>query len=741
MDKGKFIMLKYLRRIIVIVAILMVLLSHAPMAQAAPLAQSINSSGGNPKEAAGHPLPGIGSDPCAPIVVSNTNNSGPGSLRQAMVDICAGGTITFDAALSGMTIALASSLSPAQEMTIDGSALASPITISGDTDNDGTGNVRVFYISTGLTVNLIGLRITKGNSSSGSGGGILNGGTLTVTECTIFDNTTRMYGGGISNSGLLEVRDSTISGNSATRFYGGGIYNIGTLVMINGSVENNLAESRGGGIANSGPLTLTDSTLTGNSTRTMIGMGGGLFSDATGGTVTVTNSTISGNSAYAGGGMYIIGTLSLARSTLTGNTAHGGGGLVISTGATATVTNSTFAGNSGTSSLNGGGGIFNEGSLTVNNSTFSGNAATTGAAIRVVGSGTATVSNTIIANSQNGGNCNGPIIDHGHNLQFGGLVAVSCGVTIPSGDPNLAALADYGGPTRSMELQTGSAAIDAGDDDTCEAVDQRGISRPHGVHCDIGAFEWADLEVTYHANGATSGTVPQTQVKVVGEDLTLAQNTGNLARRGYVFGGWNTQADGLGGHYDAGATYTLDAGLALYAEWSQVTALPATGFAPGRVTALEVQPQEKIFTDLGSLWLEIPQLGVEMPIVGVPLLGDEWDVSWLGSSAGWLEGSAYPTWQGNSVVTGHVWNADNTPGPFRHLDTLRWGDRVIVHLGGGEYIYEVRRVLEVSPTKVSTMMQHEEQAWLTLVTCKGYDGQKDEYRLRTLVRAVLVEVK
>jgi hypothetical protein len=91
MDKGKFIMLKYLRRIIVIVAILMVLLSHAPMAQAAPLAQSINSSGGNPKEAAGHPLPGIGSDPCAPIVVSNTNNSGPGSLRQAMVDICAGG--------------------------------------------------------------------------------------------------------------------------------------------------------------------------------------------------------------------------------------------------------------------------------------------------------------------------------------------------------------------------------------------------------------------------------------------------------------------------------------------------------------------------------------------------------------------------------------------------------------------------------------------------------------------------
>jgi hypothetical protein len=90
--------------------------------------------------------------------------------------------------------------------------------------------VRVFYISTGLTVNLIGLRITKGNSSSGSGGGILNGGTLTVTECTIFDNHTRMYGGGISNSGLLEVRDSTIREIPQPVFMAAGIYNIGTLV-------------------------------------------------------------------------------------------------------------------------------------------------------------------------------------------------------------------------------------------------------------------------------------------------------------------------------------------------------------------------------------------------------------------------------------------------------------------------------------------------------------------------------
>jgi hypothetical protein len=100
----------------------------------------------------------------------------------------------------------------------------------------------------------------------------------------------------------------------------------------------------------------------------------------------------------------------------------------------------------------------------VNNSTFSGNAATTGAAIRVVGGGTATVSNTIIAYSQNGWQLQWPrslIMDIICSL--GGWLPFRR-VTIPCGDPNLAALADYGGPTRSMEPQTGSAAIDAGDD-------------------------------------------------------------------------------------------------------------------------------------------------------------------------------------------------------------------------------------------------------------------------------------
>ncbi len=171
------------------------------------------------------------------------------------------------------------------------------------------------------------------------------------------------------------------------------------------------------------------------------------------------------------------------------------------------------------------------------------------------------------------------------------------------------------------------------------------------------------------------------------------------------------------------------------------SALPKTGFASNKITYLPAQPAEKAYADLGELWLEIPKLGVEMPIVGVPQTEGEWDVSWLGQAAGWLNESAFPTWAGNSVLTGHVWNADNTAGPFAYLNQLWWGDEIIVHAWGGEYVYEVRSVLQVSPGNVSAMMKHEEEPWLTLVTCRGYDEASDSYQYRVLVRAVLVEAR
>jgi len=167
-------------------------------------------------------------------------------------------------------------------------------------------------------------------------------------------------------------------------------------------------------------------------------------------------------------------------------------------------------------------------------------------------------------------------------------------------------------------------------------------------------------------------------------------------------------------------------------------ALPATGFAPHRVTTLGIQPQELTYTGTG-MYLEIPSLGVDVPVVGIPQSGGGWDVTWLGSQAGYLQGTAYPTWNGNSGISAHVYNADGTPGPFVNLGSLRYGDRVIIHAWGQEYVYEVRLNELVAPDDLS-VLRHEEFSWLTLLTCQGYDESSDSYYFRRAVRAVLVQI-
>ncbi|RMD57592.1 sortase, partial [Candidatus Parcubacteria bacterium] len=145
-------------------------------------------------------------------------------------------------------------------------------------------------------------------------------------------------------------------------------------------------------------------------------------------------------------------------------------------------------------------------------------------------------------------------------------------------------------------------------------------------------------------------------------------------------------------------------------------ALPATGFPQGRVTALPPQPESKAYTTT-DLSLEIPKLGLSLPIVGVPLSNNGWDVSWLGNSAGWLQGSAFPTWPGNTVLTAHVWDAFNNPGPFVDLKTLRYGDRVEIHAWGQVYVYEVRQSFLLWGAKnTDRIFQHEEYDVLTLLT-------------------------
>ncbi len=389
----------------------------------------------------------------ATLRVTNTNDSGAGSLRQAIADASSGDTITFDASLSGGTITLASTLDLTKNVSIDGSALASPISISGNSA------VRVFYIDFGVAVTLDNLIIESG---------------------------ARTTGAGILNSGTLEVNNSSFSGNSANS--GGSIYNnsSGNLTVNNSTFSGNSATSSGGGIFNQGTLTVDNSTLSGNSATNY---GGGIYTEST---LEVNNSTFSGNSANSGGGILNLSTLTVNNSTFSGNSVNNGGGIFNQ--GTLTVDNSTISGNSASFI---GGGIFNSDTLEVNNSTFSGNSATNyGGGIYNSSFGLLGFKNTIVANSPSGLDCynDSGSVDPGNTNN---LVETHSGCGTPSNatDPLLGPLANNGGPTQTMALLPGSPAINSGIIVTGLDTDQRDVSRPQGIAWDIGAYEYDQVPI------------------------------------------------------------------------------------------------------------------------------------------------------------------------------------------------------------------------------------------------------
>ena len=167
--------------------------------------------------------------------------------------------------------------------------------------------------------------------------------------------------------------------------------------------------------------------------------------------------------------------------------------------------------------------------------------------------------------------------------------------------------------------------------------------------------------------------------------------------------------------------------------------LPDTGFAPNRISSLPAQPASLAYTRMSGLWLEIPSQKIQAEIVGVPKVDNNWDVSWLGSDAGWLNGTAFPTWNGNSVLTAHVTDANGRPGPFAYLENLAYGNKIVVLLYGEKYTYEVRQSRMVFPDTTLYAFEHlPDHSYLTLITCQGYNFLTDSYMFRRVVRAVLV---
>lgn len=417
----------------------------------------------------------------ATFTVTNTDDSGPGSLRQAISD--ANGSPfndSIDFALSGCpcVITLTSgelSITNNGSVTINGPG-AGQLSVSGNNAS------RIFFINTGAGAVINGITVTGGNYN-GSAGGIDNRGTLALTDSTVSGNS-GYYGGGIYNEGTLALADSTVSDNSGV--VGGGIFSKGMVTVTNSTVSGNSADWGGGGIFNTefGSATITNSTVSQNLSTYH---GGGVF-NTDNGTVTITNSTVSQNSSDQGGGVYNAanGITTMTNSTVSQNSANWAGGIYNTENGIATITNSTVSENSANSA----GGVMNWDNAVM------------------------TLSNTIIANSTSG-NCvrsNGTV-NAEHSLVEDGLSCINgTNSNNLTGDPMLGPLQNNGGPTFTHALLPGSPAIDAGTNLNSLATDQRGsgfartIDDPNVVNAagsdatDMGAVEFNYITVNTTAS-------------------------------------------------------------------------------------------------------------------------------------------------------------------------------------------------------------------------------------------------
>ncbi|MDX1436592.1 MAG: choice-of-anchor Q domain-containing protein [Anaerolineales bacterium] len=383
------------------------------------------------------------------------------------------------------------------------------------------GGMQVVFSS---TVTLVDVRVSN-NQASQFGGGISNiSSTLTVLDSAIQANSTGSSGGGLHNyQGQLFVFQTDVVNNTAM-FSGGGIFNRGanSQATINDSVISNNTGTGGGGVANQGKITISNTVIAGNIS---LFVGGALFnynSNPNRGAAKISNTSVVANDAFEGGGLANTGDLIVTGSTIANNSANVGGGGVSSQGVF-TMTNSTLSGNS--VSGDGGGVRFSSFHMYLNNVTITNNSAggengNGGGGIYIYASegDRITIQNSILAGNidqsltspqHDCGAAFGEISSGGHNL-----IGVTDGCQLVPGpgdmtgtlsaplDPLLGPLQDYGGPTETHLPLEGSPAIDSGspavpgsDPIACETIDQRGLSRPLGLACDIGPYEVGGLLV------------------------------------------------------------------------------------------------------------------------------------------------------------------------------------------------------------------------------------------------------
>jgi|GEM_PF-2645670 len=458
----------------------------------------------------------------------------PGTLRKAIQDAVPGDTVDFAAGLTGSITLGGSSLVIDKDLTISGPG-AAVLEISGNQKS------RVFSVAAGVSASVSGLKISNGVApwnppdsvpGAGDGGGVLNCGNLSISDCNFTNNHAGFGAGGISNyvygSPIGQVQ-ATAGGPGGS---GGAIANTsGASLTIqrclftsntagdggNGGYQGSGfgreggAAGHGGAIANrsslAGAIEVADSTFTANSagsggsyggsvggSSNKGGDGGAIYS-ITGG-VTLTGCTFSGNAGGKGspGASPSAGTISILPGA-----GGSGGGLALFGNGMCLLKNCTLSGNragtggsypgAGTPGL--GGGLYGDTHLALVSCTSANSSLGAGIHWTSIQSYAATLRNTIVADG-----LTGAFVSQGHNLvnSTAGSTGIVAGV---NGDLvsiiALGTLADNGGPTPTLLPLGLSPALDHGDD-TLDSTDQRGLPRLFGSHVDIGAVELQDHE-------------------------------------------------------------------------------------------------------------------------------------------------------------------------------------------------------------------------------------------------------
>lgn len=420
-------------------------------------------------------------------VVSDCGDNGAAHQLRAQLTAAqssGGGTITFKCS---PTITLLNGVLPAitSNITLDGNH---KITING---NNAT---RIFKVASTGTLTL--KNITISNAFYNSDGGAINSqGTLHISH-TLFSNNKagdNYSGGAIFASGPTDISDSEFSTNSAG--------NGGALALFHSAAV----------------VTLTRSSLHDNYTPLSDNGWGGAMLVFDGASVTVNTSTFTANVANDGGAAYIYQGpsathLTVTSSTFTANQADLKGGVFANDSGTLLLENDTLVNNSADE----GGAVYNDGTTSLNNVTLSGNIGR----IKVGGIyGGATLHNTVLVHGSSGANC-----DNSMSGSFNLSDDSSCsfGTGRDNVNPHLGALGDNQGLTQTMLPQSDSLALDAGTSTYCATIDQRGIPRPQGTTCDVGAVEVIHLpsgctakpgksQLVLPANGAA--TNPKVKLK------------------------------------------------------------------------------------------------------------------------------------------------------------------------------------------------------------------------------------